>query len=105
MPPSSQDRPAVLHNAEAARFELQAGGHMGVLYYDRVGEVLRLVHTEVPPELGGRGYANDLARAALEYAAGEGLRVMPQCPFAQVYLKRHPEYLPLVDEHGRKRLS
>jgi hypothetical protein len=30
---------------------------------------------------------------------------MPQCPFAQVYLKRHPEYLPLVDEHWRKRLS
>jgi predicted GNAT family acetyltransferase len=53
-------------------------------------EVIDLIHTEVPKELGGRGIGNELVRAALEFAAQEDLLVRPTCRFVSAYLKRHP---------------
>ena len=44
----------------------------------------------------GRGFGSLLAEAALEKAAREGLEVAPLCPFIAHYIKRHPEYKPLL---------
>ena len=105
MSATGQDRPAVVRNAAAQRFELTVDGHVGVLEYHLVSDRLLLQHTDVPAALQGHGYANDLARAGLDYAAREQLRVVPQCPFVRAYLKRHPELLPLVDERWRKEVE
>ena len=54
----------------------------------------RLAHTEVPPKVTqGKGYANQLAKAALEYAKQNQLKVIPACKFVRAYLKRHPDAL------------
>jgi len=64
-----------------------------------------LLHTEVPPEHEGQGYGGALAKAALDYARAEKLRVIPTCPFVRAYVKRHPEYAALVDGPGPKQPS
>ena len=54
-------------------------------------------HTVVPPELRGKGIAGELATVALEHARQHGWRIVPDCSFIEVFLKRHPEYADLVD--------
>jgi len=44
----------------------------------------------VPQPFRGRGLATALAKAALEAARAEGLRVIAQCPFVRAYLRKHP---------------
>lgn len=87
----------VINNTEAHRFEIQSDGDVARLNYSLIPGGIRLIHTEVPPALRGKGYANALAHHALEYARTNGDRVVPICPFVQKYLIRHPEYAPLID--------
>jgi predicted GNAT family acetyltransferase len=89
--------PKVVHNAVEGRFEIREGDEVARLDYSVSGDRISLVHTEVPEAFRGRGYAGQLARAGLEYAKGEGLRVVPECSFVRQYIARHPEYAPLVE--------
>ena len=92
-------QPPVIDNQAERQFELHADGGVSVLTYRITGDRIRLIHTEVPRALRGRGYADLLAHAALERAAREHLRVVPLCPFVKGYLDRHPEYAPqLLDD-------
>jgi uncharacterized protein len=93
MPAPSTD---VQRNSVTHRFEI-ADEPSAHLQYAQADGLLRLIHTEVPPEFRGHGYASHLARAALEYAREAHLRVVPICPFVRTYLARHPEYAALVD--------
>jgi hypothetical protein len=93
--------PTVVNNAAGSRFELHADGHTAVLEYVQAGDRLRLMHTEVPPELRGRRYAEVLARAGLEHARGNHLKVVPFCPFVRAFLQRHPEYASVLDERWK----
>ncbi len=88
--------PKVVHNAAGQRFEIREGDEVARLDYSVSGDSISLVHTEVPESFRGRGYAGELARAGLEHAKREGLRVVPECPFVRQYIARHPEYAPLV---------
>lgn len=64
-------------------------------YFRRGGKIV-FTHTEVPPALEGKGLAGKMAQVALEFARNENLRVVPLCPFVNVYIKRHKEYQDLV---------
>ena len=86
----------VTNNAEAQRYEVQSGGHLAVLTYEREGERIIYLHTGVPPALEGHGIAGKLAQFALEEARTQHLTVVPLCPFVASYIRRHPEYQPLV---------
>jgi predicted GNAT family acetyltransferase len=86
----------VENNEAERRFEVTSDGVLAVLQYEQTGERLALTHTEVAPELEGRGIAGKLARAALEHAREQGLKVVPACSFVAAYIRRHPEYEPLV---------
>ena len=89
-------QPPVIDNQAERRFELHADGDLSVLTYRISGDRIRLIHTEVPRQLRGRGYAEMLARAALGRAARDHLRVVALCPFVRAFLERHPEYDTLV---------
>ena len=65
--------------------------------YARRGNTIYFTHTEVPPALEGKGIGNELARASLEYARANNLRVVPRCAFISAFIKRHKEYQDLVD--------
>lgn len=86
----------VVHNETERRFEITIDGHTGFLRYARKPDQIELIHTEVPPELGGRGLGGVLAKAAFDHAKQGGLKVIPTCPFVKKYLERHAEFAPLV---------
>jgi predicted GNAT family acetyltransferase len=83
--------PEVRHNVEARRFETTIEGELARADYRQRDDVMRLVHTEVPPRFEGRGIASALVRAALEHARSHGLRVEPACSYVLSYMRRHPE--------------
>ena len=95
----------VEHNEAARRFEAQIEGVCAVLEYEPAGERIIFTHTRVPDALEGRGIASALARAALEDARTRKLAVVPRCEFVRGYIRRHPEYLPLVALEFRSRLD
>ena len=82
---------AIVHNTEARRFETTVAGALARADYRMDGNTMRLVHTEVPPEVEGRGIAAALVRAALEYARLQNLHVVPACSYVHQYMRRHPE--------------
>ena len=91
-----------VENDEAeSGFVAHVDGHTAFINYIREKDRIALIHTEVPPELAGRGLAGKLARAALEYAREHHLRVVPICPFVAAYLRRHPEYQDLIQSQDK----
>ncbi len=95
--------PEVLHNANARRFELHAGESMARLDYRLQNRTIVLAHTEVPPELAGRGLGAKLVKAALEYARESGLKVVPLCSYAAAYIGRNQQYQTLLEPSGGNR--
>lgn len=87
---------AVQDNANEHRFEMHCEDTTAFLVYAKSPGSLRLIHTEVPPQLKGKGIGSKLVDAALKIASESVLEVIPECPFAVQYLKRHPEYANLV---------
>src|SRR6266566_5241057 len=82
---------------EKSRYELRLGGRLiGLAAYRRRDGRIAFTHTEVDESCEGRGFGSLLAAAALENAEREGLEVAPLCPFIAHYIKRHPEYEPLL---------
>ena len=86
----------VSHNPAAGQFEIRTEAGTALLHYAHEGENLELVHTEVPDALEGKGYGSALARAALDFARRERIKVIPSCPFVAEYIERHPEDAALV---------
>lgn len=82
----------ILHEAPEQRFVTQAEGHVAHLDYIEDENRLTITHTIVPPEIGGRGIASELVRTALVYARDAGLKVDPQCSYADAWMRRHPEF-------------
>ena len=86
----------VRHNTAAQRFEAEVDGGLSVADYQiRNGEMI-MTHTYTPPELRGRGIAEKLVRAALEYARAEKLKVVPACSYVDIFIQRHAEFQSLV---------
>ena len=56
------------------------------------------MHTVVPEALSGKGHASALAHHALQWAKEHKKKVMVYCPFVAAYLKKHPEFNPLIDQ-------
>lgn len=84
--------PDVRHDEVAHRFEVETEAGVAVLEYRLFSGGVDLAHTVVPEEAENQGTGSALARAALEWARGEGLRVEPSCRFVAAFLRRHPEY-------------
>jgi len=98
-PPASSDPIEITNNEAESRFEASSLEGLAYLRY----RVLRngtfvLVHTEVPPQLEGRGIGSRLARAVLDLARGRGVKVIVLCPYVTAFIERHPEYKELVLE-------
>ena len=81
---------AVIDNSALSRFELPIDGQTAFLDYQRTPDSLRLVHTEVPEALRGRGYGETLVKEAIARGRAEGLRIVAVCPFVRAYLRKHP---------------
>ena len=92
----TDDMTDVTNNKADHRYELTVDGHVAATYYKIAGDLITFVHTEVPPELGGKGIGSKLVKGALEQVRGEGLKVVAECPFVKGYIDKHPEYSALL---------
>lgn len=86
----------IRHDPDTRRFATRVDGFEAVLDYRRDGDAMVIEHTGVPSPIGGRGIAGQLVRAAFEHARREGWNVRPACSYAEVWVKRHPEYAGLL---------
>jgi predicted GNAT family acetyltransferase len=85
------DEPQVIDNPSRSRFEIDIDGQVAELLYERHGDRLVLVHTEVPEALGGRGLGGRLVTAAVDTAEAKGLVIVARCPYAKRWLETHPD--------------
>ena len=69
---------------------------LSVLDYELSAGRVVFTHTGVPPAYRGQGLAAKLVEAGLQWAREEGLKVVPACSYAQLYIQRHPEWQNLV---------
>lgn len=95
----------IRNNEAENRFETQVEGHLAEAQYRREGDRIIFTHTLVPDALSGRGIAGQLAQSALTTARDQGLTVVPLCPYIAGYIKRHPEFRPLVDPEHIQRVQ
>jgi len=86
----------VVHDAIAQQLTATVEGRQSLLQYRLEGDVMLIVHTEVPPELAGHGIAADLVRSAFEMARSNGWRVRPACSYAAAFVQKHTEYADLL---------
>ena len=88
------------------RYQLLVGDvEVGFIEYDPVGDASILIkHTEVHPGHEGQGLGSKIVTAALDHIRAQGKTVIPICPYALAYVKRHPEYHDVVREDMRRTL-
>jgi uncharacterized protein len=77
-------------------FELERDGRKATLQYTVAGNVLALVHTEIPESMRGGGIASTLAKTGFDWAREHHMKVDVVCPFVAAFLESHPEYSDLV---------
>ena len=87
----------IVNNKTQHRYELTVDGHIAATYYEIADGVITFVHTEVPPELGGKGIGSKLIRGALDQVRSEGLKVVAQCPFVKGFIDKNPGYADLLE--------
>jgi len=79
------------HDQNAMQFTTEVDGHHAELDYTVAGSVMTITHTRVPREIGGRGIAAELMRAALQVAAERSLSINPACSYAAAYIRKQAQ--------------
>jgi uncharacterized protein len=86
----------IVNNKARERYELAVEGHIAATCYKIEGNIITFIHTEVPPELGGKGIGSKLIRGALDQVRADGLKVVPQCPFVKAFIEKNADYQDLL---------
>ena len=89
-------------NAESNHLELEVEGGIAFIEYKLDGDRLYLIHTQVPPSLEGKGVGSAIVQKAMRYAKDNNYKVVPFCPFAQAYLKRHKEWIDIIAPDAKR---
>jgi predicted GNAT family acetyltransferase len=87
-PVESSDSLVIEHLERASRFEARFDGTIGFLTYRRSDDRVYLDYVEVMPVWRGRGVAERLCRAALDWTRAQGLLAVPVCPYIVTYAAR-----------------
>jgi predicted GNAT family acetyltransferase len=85
------------HDAAVKRFHAEVDGGDAECVYRLAGNLMNIVHTEVPPQAEGQGIAAALVRAALDHARAQGWRVRPSCSYVRSYMRRHADTQDLLE--------
>ncbi|MDQ9170372.1 GNAT family N-acetyltransferase [Oxalobacteraceae bacterium R-40] len=85
------------------RFHLMGNDRIkGFIEYYPFERFVIVTHTEVLPELEGKGNGSELARRAVAFFQEEGKQVVPVCGFFAQFLRKHPEYIDVVTPESRR---
>jgi predicted GNAT family acetyltransferase len=86
----------VVNNPSQHRYQLTVDGHTAATYYKIADGVITFVHTEVPPELGGKGIGSKLIKGALDQVRADGLKVVAECEFVKGFIAKNAAYQDLL---------
>ncbi|GAA4351071.1 GNAT family N-acetyltransferase [Variovorax defluvii] len=87
----------ITDNADKHRYEAHLDGQLaGFCEYNLLSNAVMFTHTEVLPAFEGKGVGSALARHVLEDARAQALPVIPACQFIAGYIRKHREYLDVV---------
>jgi predicted GNAT family acetyltransferase len=93
-------------NPRESRYELRVDGDLvGWSEYRPAGDSVVVAHTEIDPQRAGEGLGSELVRGTLDHIRASGKTVIPSCPFTAEYIRRHPEYVDLVEPGLRSRFA
>jgi len=96
----------VADNPGESRFELRVDGELvGWSEYRPAGDNVIVAHTEIDERRTGEGLGSVLVRGTLDHIRASGKTVIPTCPFTVAYIRRHPEYVELVDASLRHQFA
>ncbi len=82
----------LVDNVKGSRFEMLVEGHTAFIDYSQKGDVIFLIHTEVPDELGGKGVGGALVEKTLQYIEDNNYKLVPYCQFVRAFIQKHPEW-------------
>ena len=88
----------LVKNEIGRRFEMKVEYYTAIIEYKEAPGKIILIHTEVPPELEGKGVATAIIEKTLNYIEKNQYKLIPLCPFVVAYLKRHPAWKRILDE-------
>lgn len=89
----------VIHNEAENRFETWVDSQLSKLDYSIHGSTILMLHVGVYPDHRGQGIAGKITKVGIEYAKEKNLRVIPMCSYVAAYIRRHPEYAELTNQH------
>jgi predicted GNAT family acetyltransferase len=97
---------SIVDDRQAGRYCLLLdGSEIGAAEYDAIGNESVLVkHVEVSSGHEGKGYAARLVRHVLDDLRARKLSVVPICPYALAFIRKHREYADIVRDDMRNTL-
>lgn len=84
---------AHVHEGNEGAWTIELDGkRVGEMTYEDSGaDTITILHTEIGPELRGRGAGLKLVEAGVGWARANGKKVVAQCSFARATIEKHPE--------------
>lgn len=82
------------HDDMAQKFSTEVEGEEALLAYTMINDSLNLHFLLAPDE----AVADELCKAALEYARKNDLKIISSSEYVDEFLKKHEEYADLIEE-------
>jgi predicted GNAT family acetyltransferase len=86
----------VIHDKQNSSFVIKIDNLLSYVSYNLNKNIMELYTTYTPPQLRGRGFAEKVVKAALEFAQENNLKIIPTCSYVRIFIERHPEYNHLI---------
>jgi uncharacterized protein len=87
----------IKHDKEQQIFSAVIDGKQAYVRYSKPNkETINFLRTYVPPEQRNKGFASNLAKAALEYAKENNLKVITTCSYIDYFINTNKEYEKLL---------
>jgi hypothetical protein len=87
----------LIHNEDGNQYEFHIEGKVAKIEYILKPPKIYLTHTEVPSSFEKQGIGSQLVLKVLEELKMKKLAIVPLCPFVAASIKKHPEWIEIVD--------
>ncbi len=86
----------IKHNKTNHEFYIETPEGKILLHYERENHALNFSHTFVPPELRGKGMAEQVIVEGFKYAEDNNLKVIPSCSYVKRLVIKNPDWKKLI---------